>query len=52
MGYALLDGFDLGVGNLHLFNKSSREREEMIYSIGPFWDSNQVWLITWQLDYL
>jgi cytochrome d ubiquinol oxidase subunit II len=46
LGYALLDGFDLGVGNLHLFNKSAKEREEMIYSIGPFWDSNQVWLLT------
>jgi len=46
LGYALLDGFDLGVGNLHLFNRSNKEREEMIYAIGPFWDSNQVWLIT------
>lgn len=46
LGYALLDGFDLGVGNLHLFNRSAKEREEMIYSIGPFWDSNQVWLLT------
>lgn len=45
-GYALLDGFDLGVGNLHLFTKTDEERQTMFYLIGPFWDSNQVWLLT------
>lgn len=46
VGYALLDGFDLGVGNLHLFTRPGKERETMIYSIGPYWDANQVWLLT------
>ncbi|MEG6617542.1 cytochrome d ubiquinol oxidase subunit II [Peptococcaceae bacterium 1198_IL3148] len=45
-GYALLDGFDLGIGNLHLFTKDDHERSAMFYTIGPFWDSNQVWLLT------
>jgi cytochrome d ubiquinol oxidase subunit II len=44
--YALLDGFDLGIGNLHLFTKGDEERSTMFYTIGPFWDSNQVWLLT------
>lgn len=46
VGYALLDGFDLGVGNLHLLTKNPDERKRMMYSIGPFWDANQVWLLT------
>ncbi|MBC9783778.1 cytochrome d ubiquinol oxidase subunit II [Heliobacterium chlorum] len=46
LGYTLLDGFDLGVGSLYLFTKDPKERERMLYSIGPFWDSNQVWLLT------
>ncbi|MBM7854565.1 cytochrome d ubiquinol oxidase subunit II [Desulfohalotomaculum tongense] len=45
-GYALLDGFDLGIGSLHLFTKTEEERKTMFYTIGPFWDSNQVWLLT------
>lgn len=45
-GYALLDGFDLGVGNLHLLTKGEQERGQMFYAIGPFWDANQVWLLT------
>ncbi|MCW2276769.1 cytochrome d ubiquinol oxidase subunit II [Heliophilum fasciatum] len=46
VGYALLDGFDLGVGCWHLFTNDDQERETMIASIGPYWDSNQVWLLT------
>ena len=46
MGYAMLDGFDLGVGMLHLFAKSDRERRVMLNSIGPVWDGNEVWLVT------
>jgi len=46
MGYAILDGFDLGVGMLHLFSKSDRERRLMLNSIGPVWDGNEVWLVT------
>lgn len=45
-GYALLDGFDLGVGMLHLFSKSDTERRLMLNSIGPVWDGNEVWLVT------
>lgn len=46
MGYAVLDGFDLGVGALHLFSKGDHERRVMLNSIGPVWDGNEVWLIT------
>ena len=45
-GYAVLDGFDLGVGMLHLFSKSDVERRLMLNSIGPVWDGNEVWLVT------
>ncbi|MBS3943914.1 MAG: cytochrome d ubiquinol oxidase subunit II [Melioribacter sp.] len=45
-GYAILDGFDLGVGALHLFVKDDLERRIMINSIGPVWDGNEVWLVT------
>lgn len=46
MGYAMLDGFDLGVGALHLLSKGDTERRLMINSIGPVWDGNEVWLVT------
>lgn len=46
MGYAILDGFDLGVGMLHLFAKEDQERRVMLNSIGPVWDGNEVWLVT------
>ncbi len=46
IGYAILDGFDLGVGILHLFAKSDSEKKIGIKAIGPFWDGNEVWLIT------
>jgi cytochrome d ubiquinol oxidase subunit II len=45
-GYAILDGFDLGVGILHLFSKEDEERRLMLNSIGPVWDGNEVWLVT------
>jgi cytochrome bd ubiquinol oxidase subunit II len=45
-GYAILDGFDLGVGMLHMFSKKDVERRIMLNSIGPVWDGNEVWLIT------
>lgn len=45
-GYAVLDGFDLGVGALHLFTKSDKERRIMLNAIGPVWDGNEVWLVT------
>ncbi|HEY5792679.1 MAG TPA: cytochrome d ubiquinol oxidase subunit II [Chthoniobacterales bacterium] len=45
-GYAILDGFDLGVGVLHLFVKKDEHRRLMLNSIGPVWDGNEVWLVT------
>src|SRR3989442_7878045 len=45
-GYAILDGFDLGVGILHLAVKSDEERRILMNSIGPLWDGNEVWLVT------
>ncbi|MBN8523994.1 MAG: cytochrome d ubiquinol oxidase subunit II [Planctomycetes bacterium] len=45
-GYAILDGFDLGVGILHLFIKGDNERRLALNSIGPVWDGNEVWLVT------
>ena len=45
-GYAMLDGFDLGVGALHLFTKTDEERRLMLNTIGPVWDGNEVWLVT------
>jgi cytochrome d ubiquinol oxidase subunit II len=46
VGYAMLDGFDLGVGALHLFTRSDEERRVMLNAIGPVWDGNEVWLVT------
>ena len=54
-GYAILDGFDLGVGILHPFvprdetervPRDETERRLAINSIGPLWDGNEVWLVT------
>ncbi|MCB1129153.1 MAG: cytochrome d ubiquinol oxidase subunit II, partial [Verrucomicrobiae bacterium] len=45
-GYAMLDGFDLGVGALHLFTRTDEERRIMLNAIGPVWDGNEVWLVT------
>mgnify|MGYP001809995710 CR=1 FL=1 len=46
-GFFVLEGFDFGVGILHPFMSSDdRERRAVINTIGPFWDGNEVWLIT------
>jgi cytochrome d ubiquinol oxidase subunit II len=45
-GYAMLDGFDLGVGALHLFVKKDEDRRIFLNAIGPVWDGNEVWLVT------
>ncbi|MBI1883543.1 MAG: cytochrome d ubiquinol oxidase subunit II [Chlamydiae bacterium] len=45
-GYALLDGFDLGVGALHLWTRTDQNRRIMLNAIGPVWDGNEVWLVT------
>lgn len=45
-GYVVLDGFDLGAGALHLYlAKKDEERDQVLESIGPFWDGNEVWLV-------
>lgn len=46
VGYAILDGFDLGVGAIHLLVKGDKNRRLMLNSIGPVWDGNEVWLVT------
>jgi len=47
IGYAILDGFDLGVGILHPFvPRTDAERRISVNSIGPLWDGNEVWLVT------
>ncbi len=43
--YIIMDGFDLGVGILFPFTKSETERDQMMRSIGPFWDGNETWLV-------
>jgi cytochrome d ubiquinol oxidase subunit II len=45
-GYAILDGFDLGVGMLLLAERNEKERRLILNSIGPIWDGNEVWLVT------
>jgi cytochrome d ubiquinol oxidase subunit II len=45
-GYVVLDGFDIGVGILHLWiARTNADRRTVIRSIGPVWDGNEVWLI-------
>ena len=47
VGFAVLDGFDLGVGALLRFiGRSDDERRVMLNAIGPTWEGNQVWFIT------
>lgn len=44
--YAVLDGFDIGAGIIHLFvTRDDTERRLVLRSIGPIWDGNEVWLI-------
>ncbi len=45
--YFMLDGFDLGIGMLlPVLGKSDSDRRVMINAMGPFWDGNEVWLLT------
>lgn len=44
-GYAILDGFDLGAGALHLFFNKEESRRKALNAIGPVWDGNEVWLV-------
>ena len=43
--YTVLDGFDLGVGMLHLMAKKDHDRRIFLNAIGPVWDGNEVWLV-------
>lgn len=45
IAYATLDGFDLGVGCLHLFARKDEERRVFLNAIGPVWDGNSVWIV-------
>jgi len=45
-GYAVLDGFDFGVGILHLFvARTDAERRRVFAAIEPVWDGNEVWIV-------
>lgn len=44
-GYAILDGFDLGSGAVHLFLNKEESRRIALNAIGPVWDGNEVWLV-------
>ncbi|NDV24010.1 cytochrome d ubiquinol oxidase subunit II [Desulfovibrio sp. JC022] len=45
--YFMLDGYDLGLGSMMPFlAKDEKDRKAIYKSIGPFWDGNEVWLIT------
>src|SRR6266404_7163121 len=44
--YVLLDGFDLGAGAIHLvIARTDEERKQVLSSIGPVWNGNEVWLL-------
>ena len=45
-GYIILDGFDLGVGIWYLFARKDKDRRSLMASITPYWDGNEVWLLT------
>ena len=46
IGFAIMDGHDMGVARSCLPRKDDNERRIMINSVAPHWDGNQVWLIT------
>jgi cytochrome bd ubiquinol oxidase subunit II len=47
IGFFVLEGFDFGVGILLPFlGKNDTQRRAIINTIGPFWDGNEVWLLT------
>lgn len=46
IGFAIMDGFDLGIGMLlHRVARTDEERRVVLNSIGPTWEGNQIWLI-------
>ena len=47
IGFFVLEGFDFGVGIVSRFlGKTDQEKRIYINTVGPFWDANEVWLIT------
>ena len=47
IGYFVLEGFDFGVGALlPVLGKDETRKRQMLGAIGPFWDGNEVWLLT------
>ena len=46
LAYLVLDGFDLGVGILHPVARTEKDKKIMMNAIGPFWNGNEVWLVT------
>ncbi|MHB9131947.1 MAG: cytochrome d ubiquinol oxidase subunit II [Armatimonadota bacterium] len=46
VGYTVLDGFDLGVGIWYLTVRKEEVRRTLMSTIAPFWDGNEVWLLT------
>ncbi|WP_160287230.1 cytochrome d ubiquinol oxidase subunit II [Pseudomonas knackmussii] len=45
MMYVIMDGFDLGLGILFPFIRSSSERDVMMNTVAPVWDGNETWLV-------
>ena len=46
VGFFFLEGFDFGVGmSTRLLARNQNERDQLLATIGPFWDANEVWLI-------
>lgn len=45
--YVMLDGFDLGVGIISLFEGSCERRSLMMSSLSAVWDANETWLVIW-----
>ena len=52
LAYALLDGFDLGIGILFPFLKNRDERHLAMNTIAPVWDGNQTWLVLGSQEHL
>lgn len=47
IGFFILEGFDFGVGmSTRFLAHDQKERDQLVTTIGPFWDANEVWLLT------
>ena len=45
LAYVVLDGYDLGIGVLTLFQRDPSRRRQMLEVVGNVWDGNETWLI-------